>query len=79
MAKAVPKRKAANGYKLAEPLPKGEILEDIGKKKWKLGPSIGQGGFGEIYAAQEVGSTGSSYPYVIKIVIYLPESLNILI
>ncbi|XP_018562059.1 serine/threonine-protein kinase VRK1 isoform X2 [Anoplophora glabripennis] len=67
MAKAAPKRKAANGYKLAERLPKGEILEDIGRKKWKLGSPIGQGGFGEIYAAQEEGSTGSNYPYVVKI------------
>lgn len=69
MAKAASKRKAANGYKLADRLPKGEILEDIGKKKWKLGSPIGQGGFGEIYAAQDVDSTGSNYPYVIKIVI----------
>nr|XP_023016800.1 serine/threonine-protein kinase VRK1-like [Leptinotarsa decemlineata] len=67
MAKAAPKRKAANGYKLAEPLPKGAILEDLAKKKWKLGPSIGQGGFGEIYSAQEADSGGSKYPYVIKI------------
>ncbi|KAJ8972443.1 hypothetical protein NQ317_000034 [Molorchus minor] len=61
------KRKAANGYKLAEPLPKGEILQDIAKKKWKLGPSIGQGGFGEIYSAQEADKGGTKYPYVIKI------------
>ncbi|CAG9813452.1 unnamed protein product [Phaedon cochleariae] len=67
MAKTAPKRKAANGYKLAEPLPKGEILQDISKKQWKLGPSIGQGGFGEIYSAQEVGAGGSKYPYVVKI------------
>ncbi|KAJ8928594.1 hypothetical protein NQ314_018800 [Rhamnusium bicolor] len=67
MAKAAPKRKAANGYKLAEPLPKGEILQDIAKKKWKLGPSIGQGGFGEIYSAQDASSGGTKYPYVIKI------------
>nr|CAI5829169.1 unnamed protein product [Callosobruchus analis] len=46
MAKAggAPKRKAAAGYKLAERLPLGEILEDVAKTKWKLGPSIGHGG-----------------------------------
>lgn len=65
MAKA--KRKA-NGYKFPDPLPKGEVLEDIAKKKWKLGASIGQGGFGEIYSAQEASVGGAKYPYVIKIV-----------
>lgn len=68
MAKQVPKRKAANGYKLPEPIPKGEILVDIAKKKWKIGSSIGQGGFGEIYAVQEANSKSASYPYVVKIV-----------
>lgn len=62
-----PKKKAANGYKFAEPLPKGIILEDIGKKKWSLGVSIGKGGFGEIYSAQEEGAKGNKYPYVVKI------------
>lgn len=76
MAKAVPKRKAAKGYRLAESLPTGEILEDISKKKWKLGPPIGQGGFGEIYAAEEEGSTELSYPYVIKIVTKSVQYIN---
>ncbi|KAJ8925612.1 hypothetical protein NQ315_009452 [Exocentrus adspersus] len=67
MPKAALKKKAANGYKLAEPLPKGEILEDVSKKTWKLGSAIGQGGFGEIYEAQEAGASGSKYPYVVKI------------
>lgn len=69
MAKAGAKKKAANGYKLAEILPAGEILEDVRQKKWRLGISVGQGGFGRIYSAQDATSTGSSYPYVIKIVI----------
>lgn len=68
--KAAPKKKAANGYKLAPPLPKGLVLEDVAKKKWILGSSIGQGGFGEIYSAQEDGSKSKDYPYVIKIVCY---------
>lgn len=30
-------------------IPRGEILTDLKDKKWKLGPAIGIGGFGEIY------------------------------
>ncbi|XP_056639501.1 serine/threonine-protein kinase VRK1-like [Diorhabda sublineata] len=67
MPKAAPKRKAANGYKLAEPLPLGEVLQDISKKQWKLGSSIGQGGFGAIYSAKEATDNSNKYPYVIKI------------
>ena len=53
------------------PLPKNEVLADTGKKKWVLGPSIGKGGFGEIYAAAQ-GDTppvkDSDYCFVVKIV-----------
>ncbi|KAF5304893.1 hypothetical protein FQR65_LT00777 [Abscondita terminalis] len=66
-AKVEKKKKKTNGYKLPDPLPLGVILEDIAKKKWKLGPSIGKGGFGEIYSAQEYPTTSKTYPYVIKI------------
>ncbi|KAF7267560.1 hypothetical protein GWI33_019229 [Rhynchophorus ferrugineus] len=62
-----PKKKKENGYKFASPLPKGLILEDIAKKKWKLGVSIGKGGFGEIYSAQEAEAKGNNYPFVVKI------------
>lgn len=48
--KAAGKRKAANGYKLPEHIPTGEIIRDMSKKEWQIGPSIGVGGFGEIYA-----------------------------
>lgn len=65
-----PKRKA-NGYKMPAPIPPGEIITDtVMKKKWRIGPSIGVGGFGEIYSACEHENSpkkGSSYPYVIKI------------
>lgn len=44
------KRKAANGYKLPDPIPLGEIIRNVCKKEWQIGPSIGAGGFGEIYA-----------------------------
>uniref|UniRef100_A0A0K2V6N4 non-specific serine/threonine protein kinase n=1 Tax=Lepeophtheirus salmonis TaxID=72036 RepID=A0A0K2V6N4_LEPSM len=42
------KRKATNGYRLPDPIPKGEIFAD-GKTRWRIGKSIGVGGFGEIY------------------------------
>ncbi|RLU25287.1 hypothetical protein DMN91_003380 [Ooceraea biroi] len=47
----VPKRVAAAGCKLSEPLPAGEILTDITQNKWRLGNTIGYGGFGDIYLA----------------------------
>ncbi|KAK5647602.1 hypothetical protein RI129_002494 [Pyrocoelia pectoralis] len=59
--------RAKNGYKLPPPLPLGTVVEDINKNKWKLGPSIGKGGFGEIYSAKDASSTVSSFPYVVKI------------
>jgi len=43
------KRVASNGNKLPDPIREGEILTDITKNQWKLGRSIGVGGFGEIY------------------------------
>ena len=61
-------RKKANGYKFPKALPKGEILHDTRKKQWQLGPSIGKGGFGEVYSAAEACVKKSDFPYVIKIV-----------
>lgn len=43
------KRVAAAGCKLPGQLPVGEILTDITQNKWKLGSTIGRGGFGDIY------------------------------
>lgn len=62
-------RLAANGYKLPQPLPSGEILVDMVKRKWRLGKSIGVGGFGEIYlASDEVNrAVGDDAAYVIKV------------
>nr|CAD7393428.1 unnamed protein product [Timema cristinae] len=55
-------------YKFPEQIPLGEIITDIHKRSWKIGPSIGTGGFGEIYSATEVTpSCAKSLPYVIKI------------
>ncbi|XP_004927474.1 nucleosomal histone kinase 1 [Bombyx mori] len=67
--KAAP-RKKANGYKMPAPIPIGEVICDTtAKKKWRIGPSVGVGGFGEIYAACEDGSPrkNANYPYVVKI------------
>lgn len=65
--KKAPKKK--NGYQMPDPIPNGEILQDITKKKWIIGPSIGVGGFGEIYSAAEyIDKKPTNYPYVIKIV-----------
>ena len=30
-----------------------QVLTDVGKKKWTLGRTVGTGGFGEIYMAEE--------------------------
>lgn len=38
-----------NKLYLAKSIPQGEILTDLRSKKWKLGPAVGIGGFGEIY------------------------------
>ncbi|ENN78158.1 hypothetical protein HUJ04_004450 [Dendroctonus ponderosae] len=62
-----PKKKVATGYKFAEPLPKGTVLTDGAKQSWKLGASIGKGGFGDIYEARKDGTRGASYPYIVKI------------
>ncbi|XP_073961819.1 serine/threonine-protein kinase VRK1-like [Choristoneura fumiferana] len=68
--KAVAPKKKANGYKMPAPIATGEVIHDITmKKKWRIGPSIGVGGFGEIYSACDHESTpkGSNYPFVVKI------------
>lgn len=72
-----PKGKAAGGgkgrapakRKLPEQFPPGEVLTDTGKKAWKLGTPVGQGGFGLIYLADENSAkpVGSDARYVIKV------------
>lgn len=48
------KRVAAAGCKLPVQLPTGEILTDITQNKWKLGSTIGYGGFGDIYLGKYI-------------------------
>ncbi len=40
-------------YTLPDPLPSGLVFTDIKKKQFRIGKSIGVGGFGEIYLASE--------------------------
>lgn len=63
----VKKKVTAKGYKKPCPIPNGEILTDVTRQQWKIGPSIGSGGFGEIYSACKVGEP-KDYNYVVKIV-----------
>ncbi|KAK7580591.1 hypothetical protein V9T40_001220 [Parthenolecanium corni] len=50
-------------------IPQGEILTDLKDKKWKLGPAIGIGGFGEIYLASDDLSkpVAQKSDYVVKV------------
>ncbi|XP_052901447.1 serine/threonine-protein kinase VRK1 [Anopheles moucheti] len=65
-----PKR-ANNLYTRPEKIPLGTILTDAFNVPWKVGPSIGTGGFGEIYCAycfaQAAPKTVAEYPNVVKI------------
>lgn len=65
------KAKKINGYARPADISLGTILTDTQKQAWKVGPSIGSGGFGDIYsccsAASPVKKT-DDYPNVVKIV-----------
>lgn len=76
--KKAPKKK--NGYEMPQALKAGEILVDQQKTQWKIGVSIGSGGFGEIYSACKVGSNVKKvedYPYAAKVVSYKDPVKNI--
>ncbi|KAI4491001.1 hypothetical protein M0802_010577 [Mischocyttarus mexicanus] len=63
------KRIAAPGCRLPAKLPADEILTDVTQNKWRLGTSIGYGGFGDIYLASKdiTSPVGDDAQYVIKI------------
>lgn len=63
----MPEKENKDRKMLPPPLPEGEILTDVLHRQWKLGPSIGVGGFGEIYMASPLGIPHSA-EYAIKIV-----------
>lgn len=50
-------RFAPNGNKLPERLPVGHRLVDTTKQQWLIGPSIGCGGFGDIYLTRQYDDT----------------------
>lgn len=61
-------RRSPNGYILPDPLPEGLIIKDLRNKKWKIGKSIGLGGFGEIYSAALFdGKSITAEDYVVKV------------
>lgn len=63
--------KKKNGYEMPKAAKPGIILIDNHKKEWKIGKSIGIGGFGEIYSACDASSkikNMDDYPYVVKLV-----------
>ncbi len=66
--KAAPKR--MDKRVMPAPIPIGEILDDFNKKQWKIGGSVGKGGFGEIYLATPCGSKAinQTAQYAVKVV-----------
>jgi vaccinia related kinase len=66
--KAVKKK---NGYEMPKSAKPGIVLIDNHKKNWKIGKSIGVGGFGEIYSACDASAPIKNiedYPFVVKLV-----------
>lgn len=75
-AKAPAKKpvKKKNGYQMPKKAKPGTILIDNQKKQWKIGESIGIGGFGEIYSACDASSSIKKiedYPFVVKLVSFM--------
>ena len=68
-AKIEEPRRSPNGYILPDPLPQGLILTDLKKQRWKLGKSVGLGGFGEIYSAAFLNGEFLFY-FFLKLVIF---------
>lgn len=66
------KAKKINGYERPAVISLGTVLTDMQKNAWKVGPSIGSGGFGDIYACCSAASPtkkkADDYPHVVKIV-----------
>uniref|UniRef100_A0A182QAI2 non-specific serine/threonine protein kinase n=1 Tax=Anopheles farauti TaxID=69004 RepID=A0A182QAI2_9DIPT len=64
-------KKANNLHARPEKIPLGTILTDAFNVPWKVGPSIGTGGFGDIYCAycftHATPKSMAEYPNVVKI------------
>ena len=69
-APTVPPRRSPNGYILPDPLPPGLILTDLKNVRWRLGRSVGLGGFGEIYSAARLNGVTDAEEenFVVKVV-----------
>lgn len=66
-----PAAKRKNAYQMPETIPLGTVFTDLSKQQWKIGPSIGVGGFGEIYCACKANESTKKYEdyqYVVKVV-----------
>ncbi|XP_034487114.1 nucleosomal histone kinase 1 [Drosophila innubila] len=61
---AAAKKGKSKLYAMPEKIKEGTILTDLAKGQWRIGPSIGIGGFGEIYAACRNGE--KNYDAVVK-------------
>nr|ABF57908.1 Hun [Drosophila simulans] len=62
---AAPAKKAKSKlHKMPEKVKEGTVFTDLAEGQWRIGPSIGVGGFGEIYAACKVGE--KNYDAVVK-------------
>ena len=57
-------RRSPNGYILPDPLPQGLVIKDLRNQTWKIGKSVGLGGFGEIYSAALLN--GKPFTFSIK-------------
>ena len=66
------KARGPKAPKLPDPFDNGTILRDVIKKEWKLGPQIGQGGFGLIYLGKHL----SIYLFVVTHLYYKTNCLS---
>lgn len=80
--KVAAKKKGANGYARPADIPLGTVVTDMSKKSWKIGPSIGTGGFGEIYSACSADGAApkshDGYQFVVKIVGILKKQISLI-
>jgi vaccinia related kinase len=52
--------------KMPKKIPIGSVVKNVSGDAWILGPSIGKGGFGEIYSARQEGGTHNDFAVKIE-------------